>query len=105
MKDGHKNWCRTCDNARWGSSRRNSNLKIRYGISLEQYNILLESQNGKCAICGSVGINARLCVDHDRITKQVRGLLCRKCNVALGGFQDSSMVLEKATVYLKRFNR
>ena len=77
-------------------------LKRYYGISLEVWNSLMESQGGKCAICGGVPVQSRLCVDHDHKTGRIRGLLCRKCNAALGLFSDSRELLKKADEYLSQ---
>ncbi len=57
--------------------------KSLYGITIEEYNILLEFQEGKCAICGRPPKNRRLAVDHDHKTGEVRGLLCMRCNQTL----------------------
>ena len=80
---------------------RDKMLIQKFGIDQDQYNVILESQSGKCAICGNFPpIGKKLGVDHDHQTKQVRGLLCRACNMALGGFQDSSELLSRATDYI-----
>ncbi|SRR6266513_3869538 len=78
-------------------------LKHRYNITPEQYDILLESQDGKCAICGGgpVGRN-RLSVDHDHKTGRVRGLLCQNCNMILGNSHDDTNKLQRAIEYLNR---
>ncbi len=55
----------------------------RRGLTLELYASMIEAQEGKCAICQQ-GSNKRLAVDHDHVTGRVRGLLCWKCNGALG---------------------
>lgn len=75
-------------------------LRTQYGITHEQYNILLESQNGRCAICRSLPEKDRkLAVDHEHTTSRVRGLLCSKCNRGLGLFQDSPELLKEAARY------
>jgi len=81
----------------------------RQGCSTEQFRTLLESQEGKCAICGAIeghrsryGKVCRFAVDHDHQTGQVRGLLCNNCNRGLGRFKDSIENLEAAVRYLKR---
>ena len=82
---------------------RNSQLKRWYGITLEEYNALLDSQNGKCAICGidkPMGVGC-FHVDHDHITNKVRGLLCQKCNMGIGALQDNPIILRKAAEYLE----
>jgi hypothetical protein len=77
--------------------RRNTYLKGEYGISLNDYQEMLTSQNGLCAICGN---NDRLNVDHDHATKRIRGLLCNNCNLAIGYMRDSVASLRSAIKYL-----
>lgn len=79
------------------------NLKCSYGITLEQYDKMFESQNGVCAICNRVNENnKRLHVDHCHNTGVVRGLLCSKCNIGLGQFEDSIEKLLSAAIYLEK---
>lgn len=90
---------------------RNIDLKKSYGITLEQYNILLEAQNGVCAICKKPEIDVcnkkgavrNLAVDHDHVTGRVRGLLCRGCNQGLGNFKENKQSLQEAFSYLNRY--
>lgn len=77
-------------------------LKKRYGISITDYNRLLESQGGVCAICKTVGGKKGLGVDHCHETGGIRGLLCSKCNTAIGLFNDSKNLLSSASDYLTR---
>jgi hypothetical protein len=79
-------------------AKRSEKLRQRYGITPEQYDDMLKSQDFKCAICGS---EAELCVDHCHTTGSVRGLLCHLCNVSLGGFKDNIASLAKAIEYLE----
>ena len=83
---------------------RNTKFKLRYGITLQDYDLMLDSQNGGCAICGSSDpkrkLSKHLCVDHCHSTGAVRGLLCYKCNVGLGAFEDNKKSLENAIKYL-----
>ena len=85
---------------------RNSRLK-KYGITLKDYDRMLEEQNHKCKICGKSetaivgGIKPMLSVDHCHETKKVRGLLCSACNRALGMFKDSPEILKNAIKYLR----
>lgn len=79
-----------------------------YGITPAEYDALLTSQGGACAICrltlddGADKKHQRPHVDHDHSTGAVRGILCGQCNLGLGAFQDSVDVLEAAKAYLGR---
>lgn len=85
-----------------------SDLKKRFGISLERYNEMKEAQKHVCAICGNpeTAIDHRtkklrdLAVDHCHITGEIRGLLCTRCNTAIGLLQDDVDLLAKAISYL-----
>lgn len=81
---------------------RNHSYGLLYNITLADYDEMLEAQGGKCAICGRTPEEEgrRLSVDHDHKTGQVRGLLCRNCNAALGFFQDDFHLLRRAINYL-----
>ena len=80
------------------------NLRLKYGISTEEWEQLYREQNGLCAICGGVpgGSAKKLHVDHDHATGRVRGLLCHACNIAIGLMRDDSERLRKATEYVER---
>lgn len=83
---------------------RRQNLQ-RYGITLEDYESMLTQQGGGCVICGGRRGNKKtnvLHVDHDHVTGEVRGLLCGRCNTALGLFQDQPDLLKRAYDYLNR---
>lgn len=71
----------------------------KYKISLFDYTKLLEDQGYKCKIC-SVS-SERLVVDHDHQTGAVRGLLCKRCNLGLGWFNDNVVFLSSAIQYLQ----
>ena len=74
----------------------------KYSINEVTHNNMLNNQKGLCKICSKTNYNNKmLSIDHDHKTGVVRGLLCSKCNLALGGFCDSPDLLEKAINYLK----
>ena len=82
----------------------NNYLKSKYGITLAEYDDMLEAQGGCCKICrGSSPGNGkgRFSVDHNHETNEVRALLCNRCNVGLGKFRDSPALLRQAADYLK----
>ena len=102
---------RKANNTRWASNnldkyrtiRRGVELKYRYGITLSDYDALLESQGGVCAICGGAERSGRpLYVDHCHATGKVRGLLCNLCNKGLGHFRDKVSTVLLAASYLSR---
>ena len=79
-----------------------NNLKDKYGITLELYNIFFNKQIGRCAICGihQSQLKYRLHVDHDHRRSTLRGLLCRQCNIGLANFKDNPELFNRARVYL-----
>ena len=83
---------------------RDNYLKNTYGINTEGYNTLFVSQDGRCAICEIHQSNLKhpLYVDHCHSTNQIRGLLCNKCNFAIGLFNEDIMLLDNAKQYLKQ---
>jgi CRISPR/Cas system-associated protein Cas10 (large subunit of type III CRISPR-Cas system) len=85
-------------------AQRESFLFKKYGITLKEYNTLLNNQNYTCAICKKPPQtkNRRLCVDHNHSTGEVRGLLCDLCNTALGKLQDDIGILKAAIKYLEK---
>lgn len=72
-----------------------------YKITSHEYLRILERQNGTCAICFQNDGKRRLAVDHCHKTGKVRGLLCVKCNTALGKFGDNITLLQRAIYYLE----
>jgi hypothetical protein len=83
-------------------SDRKSYLKRTYGMTLEDYGHMLEAQGGVCAVCGRPPSEISLHVDHDHDTGRIRGLLCFRCNNALGDLGDSEDRLNAAAAYVGR---
>lgn len=83
-----------------------NSLKFHYGIDLKDYNKRFTEQRGCCAICGKHQSQQKraLAVDHNHVTKQVRELLCMKCNIAIGAVDENILVLEKMLAYLRKHN-
>ena len=121
-KSGYKTTCIKCDNAvratheaknrgkynaesrKWRKDHPNEirghNLKRHYGITLDYYNRLYISQNGKCAIC-EIKL-PRLLVDHCHDSGIVRELLCGNCNKMIGFASEDTTILEKAIKYVNK---
>lgn len=76
---------------------RETHLKLAYGISLIEWDEMMLNQGGRCAVCDT---ETKLCVDHDHKTGKVRGLLCNKCNTALGLLKESKQTITALLNYL-----
>jgi len=76
----------------------------KYGLTEEQYNQLFADQKGCCAICGKhqTEFSRSLAIDHCHTTEEVRGLLCKDCNLMLGFAKDKVEILLAAIEYLKK---
>jgi hypothetical protein len=79
-------------------------MRRAYGMEPAEFLRLLEAQDGKCAICGGGpnGPGTRLHVDHCHNSKRVRGLLCAKCNTAVGLLDDDPARADVLAAYLRR---
>tara|TARA_R110000824_G_C15169996_1_gene672812 strand:+ start:722 stop:1324 length:603 start_codon:yes stop_codon:yes gene_type:complete len=80
-------------------SIKRTTAKRRYGIDDTKYDELDKINN--CEICEKEVKGTKKHIDHCHTTGKVRGILCRKCNLALGHFDDNNLYLEKAIKYLK----
>ena len=98
-RSGQQKYCtKTCYNRVF--------LLRQYGLTPNEFDSLLQSQSGCCALCGAVkkGWNTGkgLHIDHCHHTGRVRGILCGDCNTALGRFGDDPVRLRAAADYLER---
>ncbi len=73
-------------------------LKAMYGITLKFYVAECERLNNTCPICQK---QTKLVIDHSHVTKRFRGLLCRKCNTAIGFLDDDFHAVKRAARYLE----
>lgn len=110
---GLKSHCKQCisiDRKRYYNTPNGYKKKIEKSwrdkgitFTLDEYNVILDKQNGGCAICGAKknkNGNA-LCLDHDHNTGKIRGILCHDCNTSLGKFEDNVELLKRAIQYLE----
>ena len=80
---------------------RAQNLRRKFGMTLEEYQVLLDRQGGVCAICQSPPEKKALAVDHKHDeSNAIRGLLCECCNRGLGLFRENPMNFFRAVAYL-----
>jgi hypothetical protein len=103
--DGLTGYCKPCHNEigrlnreRHHGSTREYHLRRRYGIGVVEFDAMVEAQGGVCALCRDRKPEH---VDHDHLTKQIRGVLCSCCNQGLGNFRDSIASLKAAIDYLE----
>jgi hypothetical protein len=87
-------------------------LKRDFGITLIQYEKMLNEQGGLCKLCNrpetakhQSGHTKELAVDHDHVTKNIRGLLCWVCNTGIGKLQDDPVLLRKAANYIEKHRK
>jgi N,N'-diacetyllegionaminate synthase len=127
-RDGKNPWCKECVRATSNERTRSDPEKNRrrcrerywrnpgvarefqlqkmFGLRQTEYDVLLENQEGLCAICGSPETQVQrekirpLAVDHDHDTGAVRGLLCGRCNVCIERIETVEGWGERAKAYL-----
>ena len=112
-KDGLNGWCRSCSSASvrsYAASNPSAGLikalKRDYGITLEFRDSMFESQGRKCAMCfSSIPRGGKWVVDHCHTTKKVCGIVCRKCNLGIGHYDDSPERAFESYVYLLKTRR
>lgn len=84
-------------------SAKNNRLKREYGITLEDYEQMYQTQQGKCSICSKE--EKILNIDHCHSTGKIRELLCNQCNHGIGNFKDNTELLNKAIGYLEKHGK
>lgn len=84
--------------------RRRAQLKRNYNLTIEEYADILENQDYSCGVCGidKCSSGRRFAVDHCHKTGEIRGILCGRCNLALGQVDDSIEKLTQLIAYLDR---
>lgn len=110
-KKGYQAFCRSCpvaaqkvcqerDPERYSSQLRRARLKHAYGITPSDYDTLLATQGGTCAVCNSPPLGKYLHVDHDHSGGMIRGLLCDRCNHAVGHVLEDPTRAVAVALYL-----
>lgn len=96
-RNGYPNgYCKSCCSD-W---KREQNFKVRYKISIEEYEQMLVFQNKKCQICDETLEPKKTVVDHCHTTGAVRGLLCYNCNNAIGFLKENIRAALKLIDYI-----
>ena len=118
IKCGRDTFCKECRNKIQRESSKSNprriksqHLRNKYKIGIEEYEIMLNNQNGVCAIChlpetkklyNNLNKTFSLTVDHCHSTNKIRGLLCQKCNTALGLFRENIEIIKSSIEYIKK---
>ena len=110
-KDGKQGRCKTCQNEaakawqkRNPERMRKHQIKYLYNVDQGWYEDTLVEQDFRCAGCltHQRDLKVSLCVDHCHTTGKPRGLLCKKCNLALGHCNDNTETLSRLVNYLEK---
>ena len=99
--------CKTCKSARAKTKeildqKRRRKYQVRYGITEDERQAMVDAQGGVCAICKGLPGSKGLHIDHCHETGRVRGMLCYSCNTLLGNAHDNPDILLAAISYLEK---
>ena len=126
-KDGVENYCKECSKKRFKEYHttnidkrkeyqkeyrknnkdkiKNTNILWRYSISSQEADEMFMQQGCKCAICSKVIIKTKdRHIDHCHSSGQVRGILCAKCNTAIGLLNEDTNIMISAISYVAKHN-
>ena len=116
--DGLQSQCRACKSEQYRLNAvavRDKMREQRFGISRSEFDALFESQGNLCAICRADDPGTNFwAVDHDHACcpgsdrtcgKCIRGILCSRCNHALGHARDSVEILSSMITYLGNYEK
>lgn len=90
---------------------RDTKLKQAYGVGTEYFNAKLKEQGGVCAGCGRNrkslwrGKEVEMALDHDHSTNKPRGVLCIKCNRALGLLEENIQTMQNLIEYINKYKK
>ena len=116
LRNGKRTQCKACDilkNSKYREANRDlvNKKRVQYNrakkafFSPDLFDERLAAQNGVCAICGAeeAGGRGQFHADHNHATETPRGVLCHRCNIALGHFRDNPEILQSAIEYLNKY--
>jgi len=117
LRNGKRTQCKSCDllkNNKYRKANRDlvNKKRVQYNrvkkafFPPDLFDERLAAQNGVCAICGAEDAGGRgaFHADHDHATETPRGVLCHRCNIALGHFRDNPEILQSAIEYLNKYS-
>lgn len=94
---GQSVYCYKCQRGYW--------VKLKYGLTSEEYELMLEKQEYRCAVCRCTENGRTWHIDHCHNTQLVRGILCDNCNRGLGHLKDDLEIVRRLVTYLEKFER
>ena len=77
-----------------------TNIWRRYGITGKEFYAMMEEQLHSCLICEELITEETANIDHCHDNKNVRALLCRLCNLAIGHLRHDKEIASRAVEYL-----
>lgn len=80
------------------------NIKLKYDLPKEVFDKMLEESNNRCGLCNKTfnyNLPDKATVDHCHKTNKIRGLLCFRCNSAMGLFKDDVDLIKEAIYWIK----
>jgi len=93
--------CFICKKEKFKEYQKNTGRFKRYGITKEKYDEMVLVQNNKCYICENH--QEVLYIDHNHITGEIRKLLCRDCNSALGLLKENKKTINNMKKYIENY--
>ena len=100
-------WCKSCLKEHRDKYAIQARIKGRcrtYNITEKNIKELYIKTKSRCQICGIAEEDTKkksLCIDHNHLTGEIRGLLCDDCNVAIGRFKDNIEYIKNSIIYLQ----
>jgi ribosomal protein S14 len=97
-EDRLESTCKDCN--------RDKRYKMRYNITTNEFDKAIIEQHNRCLLCGRPFVGIGNCglapvQDHCHKTGKNRGIIHRKCNQAIGLFDESPEKLRGAIEYLE----
>lgn len=96
VRQRNRSMCKECHML----ASKSNHLMKKYSLTIQDYEKMYDSQEGKCTICNEK--KDSLVIDHCHTTGEVRSLLCNACNVSIGLLKESSLILFNAALYVNK---
>jgi Autographiviridae endonuclease VII len=90
---------------------RDCKLRQAYGVGIKYFDAKLKEQDNSCGACKQNvktkwrGKEVSMALDHDHKTGKARGVLCIKCNRALGLLEDNQETIMGLLEYIRKYQK